>query len=50
VGAWGIQPNVFWDMDPQEWFWLFDMKRTDKPVAGSSLTETDLLELYELIK
>lgn len=49
VGQWGIQPSEFWDMSPQEWWWIFDARRTDKPVAGCNLTEDELAELYELI-
>lgn len=36
-------------MSYQEWFWLYDVKRTDKPETFG-LTEGDLAELYELIR
>jgi hypothetical protein len=35
-------------MSAEEWWWVFDAKRTDK-VPGSSLSEEDLADLYELI-
>lgn len=36
-------------MTQEEWYWLFDIKRTDKPQTFG-LSEDDLEELYELIK
>ncbi len=36
-------------MTQEEWFWLYDVKRTDKSQAFG-LSEADLGELYELIK
>ena len=50
MGSWGIQPSEFWQMGPEEWWWVYDTKRTDKPVPGSNLDEDELAELYELIK
>lgn len=38
-------------MTQEEWFWVYDARRTDKPNADTfGLSETDLADLYELIK
>lgn len=46
--AWGIQPAEFWEMSHEEWWKLFDVRRTDR-VPGTSLTESQLHDLYELL-
>ena len=52
VGVWGIQPSEFWRMDPEEWWWLYDMKRSRDPeidFAGSLDTEA-VEELADWLK
>lgn len=34
-------------MSLAEWYWLFDVKRTDKPASGMS--DDELEELYQLL-
>lgn len=41
-----MPPGDFWDMDLEEWWWLYEVKQ---PRDGRT-TETDYAELYELIK
>lgn len=51
VGAWGIQPGHFWNMDQEEWFWLYEARRPrDKSTDyAGRLTEDDCAELYTLL-
>jgi hypothetical protein len=51
VGAWGIQPEDFWQMSYEEWWWLFETKRTrDKQTDyAGRLTEDDCADLYSLL-
>lgn len=48
---WGIQPSEFWDMDIEQWWWLYDVKvpKENKHGYAGRLTESDVKELYELI-
>jgi hypothetical protein len=46
--AWGLQPSEFYALDPQEWWWMFDCRRTDK-APGTNMTEEELADLYALI-
>lgn len=51
VGAWGIQPESFWRMSPEEWWWLHECKRPkdrEHDYAGT-LTDDVVAELYESI-
>jgi hypothetical protein len=45
VGVWGIPPGDFWEMDLEEWFWIYDAK-----TPRDAKKETDYAELYELIQ
>lgn len=51
VGLWGIQPGHFWDMSPEEWWWLYEARRPRDREAdyAGKLTEQDCEELYEMI-
>lgn len=51
VGAWGIQPVSFWDMDPEEWWWIHEMKspRDKSTHFAGRLSEDDVKELYEML-
>lgn len=41
--VWGIQPDAFWSMSLKEWFWEFDVRRSDaKQVA--ILADSELWE------
>jgi hypothetical protein len=45
--SWGIAPSEFWEMSPEEWWLIYEMKRPpDKAneLAGG-LTEDDCAEL-----
>lgn len=46
--AWGLQPSEFYALDPQEFWWMFDCRRTDK-TPGPHIPEEEMAELYALI-
>lgn len=48
---WGIQPSEFWDMDVEQWWWLYEAKTPAKNTHGyaGKLTDDDVAELYEMI-
>lgn len=53
VGAWGIQPSEFWEMDVEEWWWLYDAKReaaTAPTHYAGTLSKSDLQELDEWLQ
>jgi hypothetical protein len=48
VGLWSIQPSEFWDMSPQEWWWVYDA-RVGEPKYGK-MTLTEVEELYHMLE
>ena len=50
MGAWGVQPNDFWDMSAEEFWWLHDVKtpRDPKSRYAGGMTEEEVRELYEM--
>lgn len=52
VGAFGIQPSEFWDMSPEEFWWVFEFKRPRNPDTdfAGALTRTDVADLYDYMK
>jgi hypothetical protein len=46
VGVWGVPPASFWDMDLEEWWWLYEVKQPREERDN----RPDYAELYELIK
>ena len=52
VGAWGIQPSEFWAMDCEEWWWLYDVKRSRDPAIdyAGGLSQDDVDDLIEFMR
>jgi len=43
-----MQPSEYWDLSNEEFWKLYDVRRTDAR-RGSSLSDKELAELYELL-
>lgn len=41
VGVWGVAPSEFWQMTPQEWWWLHAVKMAN----AQAFTHKDLQDL-----
>lgn len=51
VGAWGLSPSDFYELTPEEWWRIYEMKRPREKHAdyAGQLTDSDCEALYELI-
>lgn len=52
MAQWGIQPDSFWSMDVQEWWWIYDVKRPRDPALDNagSLDADTVKELYDWLE